>query len=203
MMSTRVASSEKAARSGVGDLFFLRRLPLAVLAIVGLVVAALALAAGYGLLRLQIHYTQQQDAGQSLNVVAQIIADGSGWLTVWPGWVAALCFLIAVLRLQRAGAEPPPGLAPVEKLTVHQLRSGLRAEYRMVRVALVLLTLVAAIDTGRALAYVRGAIVGNTVARHSVVPTVTEAAGLLAAAILLVLWAWYFRRDLQRWGAIS
>jgi hypothetical protein len=138
----------------------------------------------------------------ALNPVQTLIATGSSLRTVWPGWVAAVCFAAAVLRLRRGATEPPPGLAAPEQRTPGQLRAGLRREYLVVRCALVLVSLLAAVDVARATASVFAAQSGDALVAASLPATAVEALGYALAAIVLAVWASAFGADVRRLGAL-
>lgn len=167
------------------------------------VAAVLLGAAGLGLggisLALQDHFLAEQRAGASLNPVAGLLADGSGIRTVWVGYAAAVLFATAVLRL-RLGPEEPPLGRPRDSAA--QMRTALRAEYRVIRAALVGVAVVAALDLGRAAVYAVAAGVGRQAARDDVGWVVAEAIGIALAALTLRLWLVLFGRQLDRVGAL-
>jgi hypothetical protein len=165
-----------------------------------LVVAVSLLAGGWGVgtLVLQHRLVEMEAEGRALNRVAQLFADGSSWSTAWPGWVAAFFFLSAVLRLLRGNPEPPAGRAH----TAAGMRSALRREYRVVRLALALVDLLAIFDLGRALTYAIASATGDRVARADVLTVGVEAAGVVCAAVLLTAWMLRFRTQLESWGAL-
>jgi hypothetical protein len=47
-----------------------------------------------------------------------------------------------------------------------------------------------------------GELGGHSVSTSTLVATVVEAAGFLAAALVLALWAWLFGADVRRLGAL-
>jgi hypothetical protein len=180
------------------ELVFLDRGPIAVRAGAVVVAAIAAGVAGDVLYRLQARLASQLAEGGALNPLQSLLAHGSSARTAWIGWVAALFFAIAAARVRFGPSEPAPGRAPLEKLTLAQLRSGLRREYIAVRVLLVVVVLVTAVDAARA-----AALLTSTSARTSTaVATVVEVAGLAAATFALAVWAWWFSRDLRRLGAL-
>ncbi|MFN2569155.1 MAG: hypothetical protein ABR564_06080 [Candidatus Dormibacteria bacterium] len=202
MAQTRGSPWER-RRKPVRELFFLDRLSLPTVVAVLIAVAAAAAAVGRLALLTHIHFATERDAGEQLNPFAAFLGAGSGVFTAAPGWLATLFFIYALVRLEGAPLEPPPGAIPPERRSVSQLRAGLRAEFRLVRLALVGLSLIATIDTVRALEYVLASFRGNTVAHDSLLLTLAEAGGLLAAALTLAIWVWRFRAELEHLGALS
>jgi hypothetical protein len=185
-------------RRPVTELVFLDRGPVIVRAAA---VAAVAIAAGVAgdlLYRLQARLASQLAGGGPLNPLQSLIAHGSSARTAWIGWVAALFFAIAAARVRFGPSEPAPGRAPLEQLTPAQLRSGLRREYVAVRVLLVILVLVTAVDAARAAAL----FTSTSPHGSTLVAMVIEVAGLAAATLALAVWAWWFSRDLRRLGAL-
>jgi len=201
MAQTRGSPWER-PRKPVRELFFLDRLSPVMLAAAVVAIVAAAAVVGRIALLAHIHFATERDAGEQLNPFAAFLGTGSGILTAIPAWGAALFFVYAIVRLEGGPLEPPPGSIPAERRSVAQLRSGLRAEYRIVRIALTALTLIAVIDTLRALQYVLASVRGNEVARGSLTLTLVEACGLVAAAVALAVWVWRFRTDLIQLGAV-
>ncbi len=171
--------------------------PRAQVALVG-VVSLLAAGWGAGTLVLQHRLVEMQMQGQVLNPAASFFADGSTWSTAWPGWAAAFFFLLSALRLLRGSPEPPVGRAQ----SVAGMRAALRREYRVVRIALAVVDVVAMFDIGRALAYAIATLTGDNVARGDVLTVGVEAGGLLCAALVLTAWMLRFRAQLENWGAL-
>lgn len=171
--------------------------PRAQLAFV-IVLSLLACGWGVGMLVLQHRLVERQQRGEALGAVASFFADGSSWSTAWPGWAAAFFFLLSVLRLLRGSPEPPAGRAQ----TVHEMRILLRREYRVVRIALAVVDLLAMLDVGRAIAYALASATGDAVARGDLVVVGVEAGGFVAAAVVLTLWMLRFRTQLESWGAL-
>lgn len=165
---------------------------------------AVAAAVGIGIASLagQRHFGAELSSGMDLNVVATMIGDGSSARTAWPGWLAAVFFGLALIRLWRGSPEPPAGRPPGGRWTAADIRSALRREYVAVRTAIVVLSVVALVDGARAAVYAVAAVSGDSVARGSVAATVVEALGLVAAAVTLTLWGLVFARLLERWGAL-
>lgn len=166
-------------------------------------VAVLLGAAGVGFgvltLRLQEHFRADQARGDSLNSFTGLVADGSGPRTAWIGYAAALLFVSAVLRLALGPVEPPVG-GP--RHSAAEMRAAFRAEHRLVRAALAAVTVVTALETGRAVVYTGAAVAGRQAARDDAAWVIAEAGGMLVAAAALLLWTRLFRRQLERVGAL-
>jgi hypothetical protein len=171
--------------------------PRAQIALV-LAVSLLAVGWGAGMLVLQHRLVEMQQQARPLGAVASFFADGSSWSTAWPGWAAAFFFGLSLLRLARGSPEPPVGRSQ----TVAGMRAALRREYRVVRIALAVVDLVAMFDLARALAYAVASVTGDQVARSDVLTVGLEAAGLVAAAVVLTAWMLRFRTQLESWGAL-
>jgi hypothetical protein len=161
-------------------------------------VSLLAVGWGVGMLVLQHRLVEMQQQARPLGAVASFFADGSSWNTAWPGWAAAFFFALSLLRLVRGSPEPPAGRAR----TVAGMRAALRREYRVVRIALAVVDIVAMFDLARALAYGVASATGDAVARADVLTVGLEAGGLLAAAAVLTAWMLRFRGQLESWGAL-
>jgi hypothetical protein len=182
----------------IAELLHLRgRAPALRIALAVLIVVAGCALGAYSL-DIQSHFAAQQQGGR----LSTFLAHGSTAATAWAGWAAAVLFGVAVLRLRRGAPEPPAGRAPVESLSATQMRAGLVREYRAVRTGLTVVSVVALIDAARAARYVVGSATGDGVARMSLVATVIEALGLVAATVVLLLWTITFRRQLVRVGAL-
>jgi hypothetical protein len=184
------------------ELVFLDRGPIALRGLAVAVVAAACGVAGTLLVRLHQILAGQLAAHISLNPLQTVIATGSTVRTLWPGWVAGICFAAAVLRLRHGATEPPPGRTSVEHQTLGQLRAGLRREYRIVRCALVVVFLVAAVDVARTVASVIAAQSGDTQVATTMPATVVEASGYVVAALVLGVWARAFGAEVRRLGAL-
>ena len=95
--------STSAPRNVVLDLVFLSDassfIARAALALAFCICCAIAL----GLIALESHYTKTYNP----TGVAHLIAAGSSAATAWPGWVAAVFFLIALRRLRWMLRETP------------------------------------------------------------------------------------------------
>ncbi len=183
------------------ELVFLEHGPIALRSLAVVIAAAACGVAGTLLVRLHETLASRLAAHVALNPVETLIATGSSVRTLWPGWVAALCFAAAVLRLRHGATEPPPGRTAVEHQTLGQLRAGLRREFRIVRVALVIVLLFAAVDAARAVAGLIAASSDKEIS--STMPaTLAEALGYVVAALVLAAWARAFGTEVRRLGAL-
>jgi hypothetical protein len=183
------------------ELVFLDHGPIALRSIAVVIAAAACGVAGTLLVRLHQTLAAQLDARVALNPVQTLIATGSSMRTLWPGWVAALCFGAAVLRLRHGATEPPPGRTAVEKQTLGQLRAGLRREYWIVRVAFVVVLLFAAVDAARTIASLIAESTDREIAT-TMPATIAEALGYIVAALVLAAWAHAFGTEVRRLGAL-
>ena len=188
--------------SHLPELVFLDRGPLVLRALAVLVAAAGCGLAGTVLVRLHQSLAAQLAAHAALNPVQNLLATGSSIRTLWPGWLAALCFAVAVWNLRRGATEPPAGRTAVEHLTPSQVRRGLRREYLAVRCALVFVCLIAAVDVARTVASVIAANSGDRGIGATLPSTVVEALGYAFAALVLALWAFMFGAEVRRLGAM-
>jgi hypothetical protein len=184
------------------ELVFLDRGPVALRCIVVAIAAAACGVAGTLLVRLHQTLAAQLAAHDPLNPLQTLIATGSSARTAWPGWVAALCFGAAVLRLRHGAPEPPAGRASADRLTPSQLRAGLRHEYVAVRCALVVVLLLSAVDGARTVASISAAQSGDRAVGRSLAWTAVEAAGYVAATVVLAVWATMFGAEIRRLGAV-
>jgi len=184
------------------ELVFLDRGPIALRCVAVAAAAAACGVAGTLLVRLHQSLAGQLAAHMALNPLQTLIATGSSVRTLWPGWVAALCFGAALLRLQHGATEPPPGRTAVEHQTLSQLRGGLRLEYRIVRLALIVVCLFAAVDVARCVATAFAAQSGDTQISKALPATVAESVGYVVAAAVLAAWARAFGAEVRRLGAL-
>ena len=168
----------------------------------GVIVSAAACGlAGFALLRLHETLAARLAAGASLNPVQTLIATGSSPRTLWVGWVAAAFFAFALLRLSHVPMEPSAGRGSPADRTVGQLRSGLRREHAAVRMVLVVVLLIAAVDSARAIAFAIAAQRAG-VSPFTLWATYVEALGFLAASLALAAYAHVFAGGLRRVGAL-
>ena len=184
------------------ELVFLDRGPIALRSGVVVIAAVACGVAGTLLVRLHQTLAAQLAAHMALNPLQTLIATGSSLRTLWPGWVAAVCFAAALLRLRRGATEPPPGRTAVEDQTLSQLRAGLRREYRIVRSVLVVVGLLAAVDVARAVASIIAVQAGDGQISTTMPATLVEALGYVVAAVVLAAWARAFGAEVRRLGAL-
>jgi hypothetical protein len=184
------------------ELVFLDRGPIALRCVAVAVVAAACGVAGTLLVRLHQSLAGQLAAHAALNPLQTLLATGSSARTLWPGWVAAVCFAAAVVRLRRGATEPPAGRTSVEHQTLAQLRAGLRREYRIVRCALGVVCLLAAVDSARTVAGVIAGQSADPQLLNTLPATVIEALGYVVAAAVLAVWARAFGAEVRRLGAL-
>lgn len=184
------------------ELVFLDRGPIALRSVVVAIAAVACGVAGTLLVRLHQTLAAQLAAHLALNPLQTLIATGSSLRTLWPGWVAAVCFAAALLRLRRGATEPPPGRTAVEDQTLSQLRAGLRREYRIVRLVLVVVGLLAAVDVARAVASIIAVQAGDGQISTTMPATLVEALGYVVAAVVLAAWARAFGAEVRRLGAL-
>lgn len=184
------------------ELVFLDRGPIALRSVVVAIAAVACGVAGTLLVRLHQTLAAQLAAHLALNPLQTLIATGSSLRTLWPGWVAAVCFAAALLRLRRGATEPPPGRTAVEDQTLSQLRAGLRREYRIVRSVLVVVGLLAAVDVARAVASIIAVQAGDGQISTTMPATLVEALGYVVAAVVLAAWARAFGAEVRRLGAL-
>jgi hypothetical protein len=184
------------------ELVFLDRGPIALRSGVVVIAAVACGVAGTLLVRLHQTLAAQLAAHLALNPLQTLIATGSSLRTLWPGWVAAVCFAAALLRLRHGATEPPPGRTAVEDQTLSQLRAGLRREYRIVRLVLVVVGLLAAVDVARAVAGIIAVQAGDGQISRTMPATLVEALGYVVAAVVLAAWARAFGAEVRRLGAL-
>jgi hypothetical protein len=184
------------------ELVFLDRGPIALRSVVVAIAAVACGVAGTLLVRLHQTLAAQLAAHLALNPLQTLIATGSSLRTLWPGWVAAVCFAAALLRLRHGATEPPPGRTAVEDQTLSQLRAGLRREYRIVRSVLVVVGLLAAVDVARAVASIIAVQAGDGQISTTMPATLVEALGYVVAAVVLAAWARAFGAEVRRLGAL-
>jgi hypothetical protein len=184
------------------ELVFLDRGPIALRSGVVVIAAVACGVAGTLLVRLHQTLAAQLAAHMALNPLQTLIATGSSLRTLWPGWVAAVCFAAALLHLRRGATEPPAGRTAVEDQTLSQLRAGLRREYRIVRLVLVVVGLLAAVDVARAVASIIAVQAGDGQISRTMPATLVEALGYVVAAVVLAAWARAFGAEVRRLGAL-
>ena len=168
----------------------------------GLAVTA-AVLWGFVMLGIERHFAAVRDAGEGLSGMGTVLAAGAAPVTIAPGWIAAGFFGLAVARLRLGAPEPPITRTDPVDLTATDMRAGLRREYRVVGMTLLGLAAIALLDVGRLAVVTGAAIAGDSVVRPTVPMIAAEVTGLLAATVVLGLWASAFRSQLERLGALS
>ena len=182
------------------ELVFLNRGPVVARTAAVVIAAAGSGIAGYKLYQLREELALRIASGAHLDAVQTFIAQAPTPLTVAIGWVAAVCFAVALLRLLRGPLEPVLLFRRTEGRTVGQLRRGLRSEYTTVRCLLVIIALITAIDVARAISF-------SIAAAHAGAPGTLwslyfETAGLVSATLVLIAYARTFGDAIARLGAI-
>lgn len=193
-VSTHIESRQP---SPLRDVFFLDSLSTAGLALIIVLTVLVSMACAAGLVFLQSHLAK---AGDTTGLTG-LLAGGSSVATVWPGWIASAFFFVSIVRL-RGAPEPPTGRRPVEQLSISEIRHALASEYRAVRLALSVVTVLAMVDVERFAGVCVAAARGAHWAISSMTFTGAEAFGWLLAAVLLGTWALTFRGQLETWGAV-
>ncbi len=183
------------------ELVFLNRGPVVLRTAAVVITAAGTGIAGYKLYQLHEELAVRIAGGAHLDAWRTFVAQAPTPLTVVLGWVAALCFGLALLRLQRGPLEPVLVFHRSERQSVTQLRRGLRREYTTVRLLLVFVALIAAVDVARSISF-------SIAATHAGASPGTpwslyvETAGLIAATLVLIAYARTFGSAIARLGAI-
>lgn len=179
---------------------FLHRGPVSLRTIAVVVAAAGSGIAGYKLFLLHEDLAQRAAEGAHLDALRSFVASAPTPITVCVGWVAAVCFALALLRLGRGPVEPALLRSP-EQMSVTQLRRGLRREYVVIRLVLLVLVLITAIDLARAISFGIGAAHAGAVA-STPWAMYLEAAGFIAATLVLVSYGRVFGNSIARLGAL-
>ena len=188
-------------RRPLEELVFLHRGPVVTRTAAVVITAAGSGIAGYKLYQLHEDLALRIAAGQHLDALRTFVAQAPTPITVAIGWVAALCFGLALLRLQRGPLEPMLVFHRSADRTVTQLRAGLRREYTTVRLLLVIVALVTAVDVARTIAF-------SIAATHAGASPGTlwslylETAGLITATVVLIAYARTFGNAIAHLGAI-
>ena len=172
--------------------------------VTALIAVALALAAAYGILRLQVHYVAKEQSGLQLSAFTQLLADGSSLRTSVGPWAAAILFLLTARRVLSGPPEPPIGAAGERTATVAEMRGGLRRELGGMRWVLLALGVLALLDCARlAVDAVWATARHSQVAQDQLVWTPVEALGLVVAATALGIATRAFRAQVRDLGAIG
>lgn len=196
-MATGTAPADH--RSALAELLFARRLGRmqAGLSAIGIVVAAMAASD----LLLAAQHRAIDDA--DVRIWGRLVANGSSLATAWPGWAAAVCFLVASRRFAEAPEPPMSRQGRQANASAAELRAGLRTEYRLTRLLLCGLVLASVMECARILVDGVATTMGDVVARADLFPTGVEGLGWTAAATALARWLWCFRAQLIRLGALG
>lgn len=183
------------------ELVFLHRGPVALRTVAVVVAAAGSGIAGYKLFLLHEALAQRAAAGANLDPLRSFVAEAPTPVTVCVGWVAALCFALALMWLRRGPIEPAFGRRSPAQRSVAQLRRGLRREYVVLRIVVVVLVLITGVETARAVSFAIGAVhAGASVSTPW--PMYLEAAGFIVATLVLVSYAREFGAGIARLGAL-
>ena len=168
-----------------------------------LVVGVVAVGAAYGILRLQVHYVQKETSGLAISRWTQLLADGSGVQTSIGPWIAAGLFFLTARRVLTRPPEPPLGPAGDPRATVSQMRRALRRELHGMRWLLLVVGLLAILDTARLVVNLGFATIRSSpVASDQLGWTAVEAGGLVAATAALTVAVLAFRRQVRDLGAV-
>jgi hypothetical protein len=168
---------------------------------VAIVAGALAVAAAYGVLRLQVHYVAKEHTGAQLSTPAQLVADGSSARTSIGPWIAALVFVLTARRVLAGPPEPPAGAAGARTATIAEMRRGLRRELAGMRWALLGVSALALVDCARVAVDVVWATARHSqVAQDQLVWTPVEGLGLAVAAAALAVATRAFRGQVRDLG---
>ncbi|MGH7747061.1 MAG: hypothetical protein ACREQ5_20235, partial [Candidatus Dormibacteria bacterium] len=180
---------------------FLNRGPVVLRTTAVVITAAGTGIAGYKLYQLHEDLALRIASGAHLDAWRTFVAQAPTPVTVVIGWVAALCFGLALLRLQRGPLEPVLTLRSSARQTVAQLRHGLRREYTVVRGLLVIVALIAAVDVARTISFsVAATHAGTSVGTPG--SLYVETAGLVTATIVLIAYARTFGNEIAHLGAL-
>ena len=180
---------------------FLHRGPVTLRTLVVVIGAIGSGIAGYKLFLLHQEYVLRIAAGAHLDSLKTFVAQSPTPVTVLVGWVAAVFFALALLRVRSGPLEPATSFRRAESLTVSQLLRAFRREYVLVRLLLVVVVLITAVELARAISFSVGA-------EHAGVSSTTswtlyvEAAGFVVAAIVVIAYARAFGERIAHLGAI-
>ena len=180
---------------------FLNRGPVTLRTLIVVIVAVGSGIAGYRLFLLHQDLLLSMAVGAHLDALRSFVAEAPTPVTVIVGWLAAVGFTIALVLLYRGPLEPAVLMRHAERRSVTDMRRGLRREYTVVRVLLVFVLLITAVDLARAVSFAVGS-------QHSGVSTAVpwtlyvEVLGFLAATAVLTAYARAFGETIARLGAI-
>ena len=194
--------AQRGRRSLAAELLLLAPLGPRLQAVIVASASLLALGWGVLLVLLQRRLVDQVRAGRVLGGIPALIAAGSSPALTATAWLAAILFAASALRTRRGALEPPAG-GGGDDLTVGELRRRYRREYRWARGALVAVSMLALLASGRELVFLAAAAVGDRPAASALPWLSAEALGMVAAAAMLALWVAAFREQLARIGAVD
>lgn len=183
------------------ELVFLHRGPVTLRTTALVIAAAGSGIAGNRLFLLHEDLAQRVLAGEHLDALRSFVATAPTPVTVCIGWAAALCFALALLRLRRGPIEPAVSRRSLERRSVTQLRRGLRREYLVIRIVIVAVILITAVDAARAISFAVGATHGGA-SVSAPWPMYLEAAGFVAATLVLVSYGRAFGNGVAQLGAL-
>ena len=186
----------------LAELLLLQRLSKPGRAAAVTLVAALAVGWGFAALALHEHELHVHPAGSGLGPLGPIFEAAASPLTAWPGWVAAAILGLSALRLRRGPVEPPAGRGDAARLSAAEIRRGLRREYTLARLILVVVSVLALADVARLAVSGIAALLDVAGAGDGLPWMGVEAGGLLAAGTILGAWVLTFREQIDRLGAL-
>jgi hypothetical protein len=187
-------------RRPLEELVFLNRGSVTLRTLLVVIAAAGSGIAGYKLFLLHQDLVLRSAAGAHLTALETFVAQAPTPVTVLIGWVAALCFGLALLRLRGGPFEPAVSPRRVQARSVSELRRGLRREYTLVRMLLVVVVLVTAVDVARAISFAVGTQHSGSTAAPAAL--YLEAAGFVVATLVLIAYARGFGSRIAHLGAI-
>lgn len=180
---------------------FLHRGPVTVRTLAVVIAAVGSGLAGYKLFELHQEYVLRIAEGAHLDALKTFVAQSPTPVTVLVGWVAAVFFALALLRVRGGPLEPATTFRRAERLSVSQLRRAFRREYTLARLLLVVVVLITAVELARAISFAVGA-------EHAGVSSTTswtmyvEAAGFIVATLVVIAYARAFGERVAHLGAI-
>ncbi|HEY6538377.1 MAG TPA: hypothetical protein VI138_04975, partial [Candidatus Dormibacteraeota bacterium] len=159
----------------------------------------LGLALGSASFVLQSHFATLYQEGQHLSGWENFLRLGAPWQALLPVGVAALLATLGALRLGGAEPEPPVSLGGASA-SASQLRTSLRQERRVVRVALTAMAGLVGIVATRLLVYSVIALSGSRLAAATWGGVAIELAFWLVAGAAFWNWDRLHRARMEGWG---
>lgn len=138
--------------------------------------------------------------GGAACAVAILVATTLSPLTAVTGWIAAGCFGLSFLQLQRRALEPPAGI-DAGTANLSEMRTGLRREWRWLFVLLGFVALIAIVALCRLIDTALAALHGKHLGPGVIQLLSVEVLGMAAAFTMLLLFLLRFRSELRRIGA--